>query len=508
MVQILIPISSRTKFYPEEDHYFPIPFIEICGEPLISHVVLNYRTNFPHAKFIFVVDKSDSINFSLSKTLSIVAGPDVEIIERDGDTAGGLCSCLLAIDKIDLERPLIIANSDVIIRDNLKMHYERLMHTGTVGLITFESTHPKWSYVLCDDDDNVLQVYEKDVVSKKAIAGFYCYKTAANFIESAKVVLLNDIRTNDKFFISSTINQCLLSGEQVGFVGVSRASVFALNTPKGIENYERYMREQDPLHEPINASDMINILIPAAGLGSRFSKEGWKKPKPFIDVDGSPMIEHVIQGLNVRHSNLLVIFKEEHMKDNDSYVTSLKERGISIVELEKLTEGTACTVLSAHRQIKKDRPLLVVNSDQFLDFDIHFFLQDARKRNLDGSILTFKEASKDPKWSYALVSDDGLVERVAEKDPISDQATVGIYYFARGADFINASLDMIVSNERVNGEFYTCPVYNYLIAAGGRVGVFEIARSDMHEVGTPNDLQTYLSRNNLPQSQDAPEQAT
>lgn len=504
MVQILIPISSRTKFYPEEDHYFPIPFIEICDEPLISHVVANYKRNFPDAKFIFVVDQSDTINFSLSKTLSIVAGPDTEIIERDGDTAGGLCSCLLAIDRIDPEQPIIIANSDVIIRDDLKDLYGRLMRMGTAGVVTFESTHPKWSYVLSDNDDNVLQVYEKDVVSKRAIAGFYCYKTAKQFIESAKVVLLNDIRVKDKFYISSTLNQCILNGDVVSFVPTNRDLVFSLNSPKGIENYERYLRDQGSLNGSLSVNYPVNIVIPAAGLGSRFSKEAWKKPKPFIDIDGSPMVEHVINNLNVESSNLITIFRKEHVSDNTNYVESLKNRGINVVELDKLTEGTACTVLSAHRLIRKDVPLLIVNSDQFVNFDINLFLDDACRRNLDGSILTFKEVNRDPKWSYALLGDDGFIERVAEKDPISDQATVGIYYFARGDHFIKAALDMLVSNERVNGEFYTCPVYNYLIAAGGKVGVFEIERSDMHEVGTPKDLQAYITRNNLPQSHDAP----
>ena len=133
------------------------------------------------------------------------------------------------------------------------------------------------------------------------------------------------------------------------------------------------------------------------------------------------------------------------------------------------------------------------------------YVQDCLDRGLDGSILVFRDPSLDPKWSFAKVNDDGLVTEVAEKKPISDLATVGIYLFARGRDFVSATADMIATNERVNGEFYTCPVYNYMIANGARIGVYEVPMDAMYGLGTPDDLSEFLAARGGPMSQDAPD---
>src|SRR5207249_4230233 len=121
------------------------------------------------------------------------------------------------------------------------------------------------------------------------------------------------------------------------------------------------------------------------------------------------------------------------------------------------------------------------------------FLDDCSARGLDGSILVFRDPARNPKWSFAEVNGEGLVARVAEKKPISDLATVGIYFFSRSSDFFDAALDMIARNDRVNNEFYTCPVYNYMIANGRRIGIFEVPGSAMHGLGTPADLEGYVA---------------
>jgi dTDP-glucose pyrophosphorylase len=135
-----------------------------------------------------------------------------------------------------------------------------------------------------------------------------------------------------------------------------------------------------------------------------------------------------------------------------------------------LTEGTASTVLLARPVFDNDQPMMVANSDQLVDFDVNAYIDDCFSRRLDGSILVFRDPEMDPKWSFVKLDKDGLVTEVAEKKPISDLATVGIYFFSKGSDFISAAIDMIVANDRVNDEFYTCPVYNYMIKNGARIG--------------------------------------
>jgi len=161
-----------------------------------------------------------------------------------------------------------------------------------------------------------------------------------------------------------------------------------------------------------------------------------------------------------------------------------------VVTTDRLTEGACCTILLAARLINTAEPLLLANADQLVDVDLDNFIADADRRKLDGSILTFRATAT--KWSYARTDEQGLVTEVREKQVISDQATVGIYYFAHGRDFVQYAAEMIAHNDRVNHEFYTCPVYNYAIRDGRRIGIYEISESQMHGLGTPEDLQQYL----------------
>lgn len=236
---------------------------------------------------------------------------------------------------------------------------------------------------------------------------------------------------------------------------------------------------------------MINVVIPMAGLGSRFSKEGYIKPKPFIDVDGLPMILRVIENLKIDDANYILIARKEHLEIEKELVKEIeKNYKVSFIPIDLLTEGAACTTLFAHPFINNDNPLLIANSDQLIDIDINNFINDCKQRRLDGSMLTFN--SNDKKWSYAKLDEHGLVDEVREKVVISNHATVGIYYFNSGKDYVNGALDMIIRNDRVNNEFYVCPIYNYLIKLSKKIGIFDIKESQMHGIGTPEDLRLYL----------------
>lgn len=236
---------------------------------------------------------------------------------------------------------------------------------------------------------------------------------------------------------------------------------------------------------------MINVLIPAAGAGSRFAKVGYKLPKPFIDVLGKPMIVRVLENLNVKNARYIIVGQEEHLRLQKELAENIKSNfNVDFVAVDKLTEGTACSVLYARNLINNDTPLLIANSDQIVDIDLNCFVEDCKKRKLDGSILTFMDKERNPKWSFVRLNSD-LVEEVREKEVISEFATVGIYLFSKGSLFVDSALDMIVRNERVNNEFYTAPAYNYAIKNGAKIGIYNIEFTQMHGIGTPEDLQKY-----------------
>lgn len=238
---------------------------------------------------------------------------------------------------------------------------------------------------------------------------------------------------------------------------------------------------------------MINVVIPMAGAGSRFSKAEFSKPKPFIDVAGKPMIVRVLDNLSLPEAHYILVARREHMEAEPDLVKEIEDNySATFIAIDGLTEGTACTVMHARKLIANESPLLIANSDQIVDFKPQDFVEDCLRRNLDGSILAFIDEKRDPKWSFARIGDDGLVCEVREKQAISQFATVGIYLFRRGSDFVDATIEMILAQDRVNGEYYTAPVYNYMISVNRLIGIFDLPANAMHGVGTPEDLRSYL----------------
>lgn len=247
---------------------------------------------------------------------------------------------------------------------------------------------------------------------------------------------------------------------------------------------------------------MLTIIVPMAGHGSRFSKAGYIQPKPLIPIHGVPMIQLVIQNLRpTRPHHFIFICQKSHVAAYD-LECKLNEwtGGATIVTLDQVTEGAACTVLTARDYLNPDQPIMIANSDQYIDIDINTYLEDMDSRVLDGSIMTM-EAS-DPKWSFAAVDATGIVTRVEEKHPISSHATVGIYSFRRARDYIDGASSMIAKGLRVNGEFYVAPVYNELVERGRRIGIYNIGSegAGMYGLGIPTDLNFFT---NIPLSQAA-----
>jgi dTDP-glucose pyrophosphorylase len=232
----------------------------------------------------------------------------------------------------------------------------------------------------------------------------------------------------------------------------------------------------------------LNVLIPMAGAGSRFQQAGYTFPKPLIDVQGKPMIQVVVDNLNIEANYIYVVQKEHREKYNLDTLLNLITPGCKVVEVDGLTEGAACTALLAKEFINNDSPLFFANSDQFVEWDSTEFMYKMNETDADGGIVSFR--STHPKWSFAKVDEQGLVSEVAEKNPISDIATVGYYYWKKGSDFVKYAEDMIEKNIRVNNEFYVCPVFNQAIQNGKQIRTFDIPK--MWGLGTPEDLKYYL----------------
>lgn len=232
----------------------------------------------------------------------------------------------------------------------------------------------------------------------------------------------------------------------------------------------------------------MNVLIPMAGAGSRFEKAGFTFPKPLIEVNGKPMIQVVIENMNIDANFIYVVQKSHREKYNLDTLLNLITPNCKVVEVDGITEGAACTALLAKEFINNEQPLFFANSDQFIEWNSNDFFYKMQETDVDGGIVTFEATH--PKWSFAKVDENGFVVEVAEKNPISNIATVGFYYWKSGSDFVNYAEQMIEEDIRVNNEFYVCPVFNQAIRDSKRISVFNIEK--MWGLGTPEDLDFYI----------------
>lgn len=239
MVNILIPAMGDSLFF--KDNFYPKPMIEILGKTMLEKVVDNYK-DINDRRYIFIFNQKECNKFHLDDSARILAKPKVETLILENMTEGALCSCLMAIKLINNDEPLIIANCDQIIDITYTEVLEKFNENKVdIGVITFESVHPRWSYIKVERNE-VIEVAEKRPLSKQAIAGFYYFKRGKDFIEAAKKVIIKDEKYSNKFYISSTINQAILLGKKIGYFSIEKEKYHSFYSPQKIKEYEDYIR--------------------------------------------------------------------------------------------------------------------------------------------------------------------------------------------------------------------------------------------------------------------------
>ncbi len=326
-----------------------------------------------------------------------------------------------------------------------------------------------------------------------------------NLIEHCSVILSNEDVQNSKphpeiYWKAMSMMKCL--PEETLIIEDSPPGLLAAERSRA-----RYIRVDNPYDvtrnkimsnlssKPIQnkwKSDKLNVLIPMAGAGSRFAQAGYTFPKPLIQVNGTPMIQVVVDNLQLDANYIFVVQKEHVEKYNIDSMLKIIVPNCTVIETNGLTEGAACTALLAKEFINNDNPLFFANSDQYVEWNPIEFMYAMQETQADGGIVTFKDTH--PKWSFAKVDENDVVVEVAEKKPISDNATVGYYYWKHGSDFVKYAEQMIRKNIRINNELYVCPVYNEAIADGKVIRTHLIEK--MWSLGTPEDLKYYLENFN------------
>jgi NDP-sugar pyrophosphorylase family protein len=232
----------------------------------------------------------------------------------------------------------------------------------------------------------------------------------------------------------------------------------------------------------------MNILIPMAGLGSRFPSHTYPMPKPLIEVNGEPMIAKAIKSLNLEGNYFFILAKNQFTELVKETILTLKPNSV-FCEIDYLTEGPANSALLFRKEIDNDQELVIANCDQIMEWNSVNFLHNVRL--YDGAVVTYHTDTD--KNSYARLDKTGMVVEIREKEVISNVSLNGIHYWKKGSSFVSSADKMIELQDRApNGEFYIGPTYNHMIRQGFRVGIYHIPNEQHHPVGVPDDLKKYL----------------
>lgn len=268
----------------------------------------------------------------------------------------------------------------------------------------------------------------------------------------------------------------------------SGANLCAVRDPNDVTVERIYTEIRKEIRSKKWSDNKLNILIPMAGAGSRFAAAGYTFPKPLIDVNDQPMIKTVIDNLNVDAHFIFIVQQAHYDKYNLKPFLNIIAPNCTIVCVDHLTEGACSTTLLAKEFINNDESLLIANSDQFIEWESGEFFHAMNSPNIDGGVLTFE--STHPKWSYIKTNESGNVSELREKEVISNLATVGIYYWKKGSDYIKYAEEMVTCGEKIKGEYYVAPTYNGAIKDGKSIKTFSVDR--MWGLGTPEDLNYFL----------------
>ena len=235
----------------------------------------------------------------------------------------------------------------------------------------------------------------------------------------------------------------------------------------------------------------MKIIIPMAGLGSRFPENIYKFSKPLIPINGTPMIVHTINSLSIAGDYIFIIIRDKYTEDLMSVLTN-SFKSCEIIILNKTTQGAAETCLTAKNYISENEELIIANSDQIMWWNSELFIKSTQANSIDGMIVTFKSNSQAN--SFARIDVHGNVTEIVEKKVISDLALNGIHYWRTARDFFWSAETMILAQNKTFGEYYIGPSYNYLIAKGFRLAVHHLPDFQHNPVGTPEDLIAYKEK--------------
>ena len=236
-INVLIPSAGPSVFF--KDSYYPKTLTEIAGKTMIQRVIDEYKC-IPEIHYIFVFLEEECRRFHTDNIVRLLTGGNCDVIIIRENTMGALCTCLLAVEYVNNDEKLIIANSDEV-RD---VDYNKIISSygedADVGLISFENYHPRWTYIRTEGD-YVIEVAEKKPISKNAVTGFYFFKHGSDFVEAAKTKIKKAKAVDGVYYVSGSLNELVLKGRKIKHFPIKAESYHSLYSMERVKQYEKWL---------------------------------------------------------------------------------------------------------------------------------------------------------------------------------------------------------------------------------------------------------------------------
>jgi len=242
-MNILVLLAGNSAEFFNKGYLYPKYLTEIQGKPLVEYVIKSYEA-LKNSNFIFTVLKEDCDRFHLNNVINLLI-PEAKIINIEEVTKGAACTALLAIEDINNDKPLLIVNGDQI----LDVNFARVMDSFNQqnldgGIITFDSVHPRWSYVRLDENNFVIEAAEKRPISKHATAGVYYFRKGSDFVDSAMNMIEKDANINNLYYVCPSYNEMILKQQNIGIYNINREQYISVATPEDISNFIKYLEHK------------------------------------------------------------------------------------------------------------------------------------------------------------------------------------------------------------------------------------------------------------------------
>lgn len=507
-IQLVIPMSGIGKRFIEAGYKDPKPLIRVDGMPIIQHVV----NMFPGINDVTFICNEKHINETNVVDVLREISPACKIYTVSNENRKGPVDAVNQIrDHIRDDAEIIVSYCDYGTQWNFDQFLE-LTKTGYYdGMIPcYTGFHPHMlggdNYAFCKHENKkLIQIKEKEPftdnkMNEYASNGTYYFKTGLLLKKYFKELIDLNQHLNGEFYVSLVYNLLVRDNLNVGIFEIEK--MLQWGTPYDLENYKgwsAYFANVDK-QQTITHNDDVTLVLPMAGNGSRFTEQGYKTPKPLLDVDGQPMVVQAVNCLPQSKHNIFICLEDHVQKWNIDKILAKQYSNTHVCSIAKTTSGQACTCeLGINNfNIDLEKPILISACDNGVCYNTEKYSKLVNDNNVDVIVWSFRnnQASKNNPnmYSWLDVDDKDNINYVSCKkfthtNPLESHAIIGTMFFRKAKYFIDGLQKNYENNIRTNNEYYVDDVINQNIKAGLNVKVFEVDNYICW--GTPDDYKTY-----------------